>query len=357
MPIIRKKGSPFWYYDFRFGGKRYRGSTETTVKAAARTIESGLLNTLRTEGELVSKESRSPLLRDYLPTFSASIAANQHLAGKTKKYYAAGANLLMKCPLKDVALDRITTSIVAAVEFPHSASTGNNAIRTLSRALSHAVEIGLLRAAPRLHQYAESARDQVFTPDFEARLLAVAPQPLHDVFCILMDTGMRPDECYRLAWEDVLWTDNLIRIPDGKTRAARRTIGISARVRDILTTRAKVQGDNSRWVFPSWKRPGQHIGTVNKSFVQARRAAKLPNRLVLYATRHTFGTDIMAATGNQKLTMKTMGHVDVKTSARYQHPETAQVGSIIDLRNEQRKSVTTSGKNGHTFGHTRHSVQ
>jgi hypothetical protein len=47
----------------------------------------------------------------------------------------------------------------------------------------------------------------------------------------------------------------------------------------------------------------------------------------------------MAATGNAKLTMKSMGHVDVKTSARYQHPGTGQIAHVIDARNARGKEV------------------
>jgi hypothetical protein len=64
----------------------------------------------------------------------------------------------------------------------------------------------------------------------------------------------------------------------------------------------------------------------------------------------------MAATGSAKLTMKSMGHVDAKTSVRYQRPETGQIASIIDARNAQRKSATIH-QDGHTFGHTGQVIQ
>jgi len=62
----------------------------------------------------------------------------------------------------------------------------------------------------------------------------------------------------------------------------------------------------------------------------------------------------MEATKNLKLTMAAMGHIDVKTAMRYQHPETGQVSDMMNQRNSKRKSVTT--ENGHTFGHTEHVV-
>ncbi len=59
----------------------------------------------------------------------------------------------------------------------------------------------------------------------------------------------------------------------------------------------------------------------------------------------------MQETGNVKLVMKSMGHIDVKTAMRYQHPETGQVGRFIDRRNAQRENAAT-GKGDRAFGHS-----
>jgi integrase len=56
-------------------------------------------------------------------------------------------------------------------------------------------------------------------------------------------------------------------------------------------------------------------------FRQARRKAGLPEDLVLYCGRHDFGTRLYEKTKNLKLVMAVMGHKDVKTAMRYQHPE------------------------------------
>lgn len=373
MPLDKREGSPFWYYDFRYAGERYRGSTHTTTKAAAKAFEADLLSTLKNKCELPEKGRPLPLLGDFLSQFSVMIEGDQHLDADTERYYRRGVTLLKNTGLKNVVLDRITKSLVAGVKFPCSAATGNNAIRTLSRAMSYAVELELLHAAPRLKQYAEVPRDQVWSPEQEAKLLAVAPQPLADVFVLLMDLGARPEEVCRLRWKDVLWEENMVRIRrgeedldaakpkrDGKTKAARREVGMSGRVRDVLTRRAREQATNPNcrdtpWIFPSRRKAGAPILNVNKAFADARKEAGLPTSLVLYAARHTFGTEFMRATKDLKLTMTTMGHVDVKTAMRYQHPETGQVASVIDARNAQRKSAVT-GKGdrafGHNFGHS-----
>jgi site-specific recombinase XerC len=46
-----------------------------------------------------------------------------------------------------------------------------------------------------------------------------------------------------------------------------------------------------------------------------------PNQTEHHQQIHDFGTRIPKKTGNLKLVMQTMGHVDVKTANKYQHPE------------------------------------
>ena len=46
--------------------------------------------------------------------------------------------------------------------------------------------------------------------------------------------------------------------------------------------------------------------------------------------RHDFGTRVLKKTGNLKLVMQAMGHVDVKTAMKYQHPELDIVRSALN---------------------------
>jgi integrase len=60
---------------------------------------------------------------------------------------------------------------------------------------------------------------------------------------------------------------------------------------------------------------------VGKLYREARDKAGLPKDLVLYCGRHDFGTRMLRKTGNLAAVMKVMGHRDVRTAMRYQHPE------------------------------------
>ena len=96
---------------------------------------------------------------------------------------------------------------------------------------------------------------------------------------------------------------------------------MSERVFQIL--RARCGTKTSGWVFPSRRKTAKvpHLGSIAVHFREARKKAGLPEKLVLYCGRHDFGTMVASRTGNLKAVMKVMGHKDVKTAMKYQHPE------------------------------------
>ena len=55
-----------------------------------------------------------------------------------------------------------------------------------------------------------------------------------------------------------------------------------------------------------------------------------PEDLVLYCGRHDYGTRVLSNTGNLAAVMKTMGHRDVKTAMKYQHPELEIVRAALN---------------------------
>ena len=86
-------------------------------------------------------------------------------------------------------------------------------------------------------------------------------------------------------------------------------------------------------MFRSQRSGSGHLTTMAGKFRKARAKAGLPKNLVLYCGRHDFGTRVLKETGNLKLVMQTMGHVDVKTAMKYQHPELEIVRSALNDTN------------------------
>ena len=123
----------------------------------------------------------------------------------------------------------------------------NSALRVLRRILRLAVEWKVVPSAPKIEMLeGETRREHVATYDEEIRYLAVCAGMLNDVSTVLFDSGLRPDELHHMEWEhqrwDSGWRYGSIFVARGKTKAARRYIPMSKRVRALLERKWKAAG-------------------------------------------------------------------------------------------------------------------
>lgn len=334
MKLFKKRKSKFFWYDFTVRGQRYRGSTEETNQTRASKIAG-----LKLAGALEGTDPldrKTPTLQEFSKDFLQWVI-EARLAEATKTYYRDGWKLLSKRKeLKAMRLDRITNDVAERQVFPGSAATTNCALRTLSRMLHKAEEQKLIRQAPRLKRVTEHERELRLDDKSEKRLLAGAGkcdwsggsyQLFEDIVKLTRDTGMRNRrETYQMRIENLDWESQIIFVPDSKTPDGRRKVPMSDRVYGILQRRCRDKKGVLKtrgWVFPARRKNTKYpyLRSIAKHFAEARRKAGLPENLVLYCGRHDFGTVMMARTGNLKAVMMVMGHRDVKTAHKYQHPE------------------------------------
>ncbi|HEV2115382.1 MAG TPA: site-specific integrase [Terriglobales bacterium] len=329
---LYKRGD-IWHYDFMIAGCRYRGSTHEATETRARKIESMLMaEAAKVQSPIALR--RSPLLADFAPRFLRWVE-NSALEANTKRYYNVGWARLQSTCLPNLPINRINSEEVDAVKLDGAPAWVNQALRTLRRMLGKAMEWKLLAVAPRIRLRKEYGREDIIDAASEAKLLANAKQPLRDVLIIMQDCGARPEEVFRIRVENINWNTRTIFNPHGKTRKARRHLPISDRMMDLLLLRC---GDRKEgWLFPSKRAECGHLTTVAKQFREARATAGLPNSLVLYCARHTFGTTAYAATGNLAAVMDAMGHQDVRTTIKYQHQDLGIIREAINLRNLRHK--------------------
>ena len=168
-------------------------------------------------------------------------------------------------------------------------------------------------------------------------------QNVHDVFIIGQDTGMRPSEIFRMRIENLDFDNKRVWNPYGKTEKSRRFVPMSERMAALLVLRCT--GGNAGWVFPSARSKSGHIETIAKGFQALRTRAGLSDKLVLYSTRHTYGSYALEATGNLFAVGASMGHVDTKSMEPYQHHDLRSLRDAINLRNRD------ASESGHIFGH------
>jgi integrase len=73
----------------------------------------------------------------------------------------------------------------------------------------------------------------------QAAYLSETSQPLCDIAKVMLDTGMRPEEVFRMRIENIDLKQKTIFNPFGKTKAARRTVPMTDDVLFLLRDRAK----------------------------------------------------------------------------------------------------------------------
>jgi integrase len=156
----------------------------------------------------------------------------------------------------------------------------------------------------------------------ELAYLSKASQPLRDIAQTILDTGLRPDEVFRIRVENIDFAARTIFNPFGKTKAARRTVTMTEAVWTALKGRVKAAKGN--YVFPSKKNTDRPIASVRKAHNAAIRRALIKPHFVLYDLRHTFATRAVAAGVDLPTLSAMLGHTSITMTMRYVHPAAEQ---------------------------------
>ncbi len=373
---VYKRGN-VWWFKFTWKGELIRESTKQTNKRVAEQIEAARKTQLA-KGELGIREKKpTPILehfmvRDFLPFVRTTKAPKPN----TIRFYENSvANLRAYSKLVDLPLDQITAQHIAGFVAHRQAAkvqvaTLNRDLATLRRVFHLAQDWGKISAIlPRLRLLpGENRRERVLTADEEKRYLDAAidigqrraknyqrarvgiravlrgEQPrqvdafaLRDVGTILLDCGLRPEECFRLRWQDNI-RDGAIEIHAGKGRGSRRRIPASPGVLAVLEMRRAAA--LSEWIFPASTKSGHmEASTLKKQHAAALKASRVVP-FVLYTFRHTCIT--RWAKHMDPFTLHILaGHTDMNTTKRYVHPNDADILEAME-----------NVRAGHKIGHS-----
>jgi integrase len=338
--MIYKRGK---YYSFKFQwkGKMHYFATGQANADAARNLESKKRTELA-EGRALDRKKDAPTLRAYLHAAIIPWAEAQFVAvPKSLKWYRNESRVLCEyAPLANATLDQINESLVGGfkswrLKNGKAIATVNSTIRVLRSTLSHAVDDKLLDFVPKIKILkGANVRKWVLLPEQEQAYLDACTEPLRTVATIILDAGLRPDEVFRLRWENVRFSDAMLIVPGTKTASALRPVPMTPRVRGIIESRWK-RGDRptSGWIFPATRAKVGHIvdNTIYEPHTKAVAKIKLnPREFVLYALRHT----CLTRWGNSGMDAWTLarlaGHSNIKQSMTYVHTSDRALHAAID---------------------------
>jgi integrase len=329
---IYKRGRVYWY-KFMWNGEMVRESTRQANQNAARQMEAAHRVSLA-KGEVGIREQKLvPTLKGFCADRVEPWARStfEQAAPKTWLWYCFGVNAAKNSEsLGHLKLNEIGPELIAEFASERQRdglqiSSINSCLRALRRILRLAVEWGVLESHPKVKFLSgERRRERVISATEEALYLAAAVPLLHDVSIVLFDTGMRPDECHSLRWENVNWDsgrNGAVLVAKGKTKAARRVLPLSPRVRMVLENRWTFAGHPAEgWIWPAETKDG-HINhdSLKLQHRKALKAAKL-RPFEVYSIRHTFLTRLGESGCDVWTLARIAGHSNISISQRYVHP-------------------------------------
>lgn len=337
MALYRR--GKIWWYSFEFEGRRIQESTGFRNKKRAKDAESTRRTELLERRAGITRRDLPPRFEEYVSEFLAW--SKKVHRPKTYSLHKLNCETL-KDHFKKTWLDEITTAKVEGFRNTRIAERRRNGTKeqrekgtapavspaTVNRALS-TLRLLLNRARKRFavpdpfdgFKFLRESPGKMRVVSFEEEVayLAAASQPLHDVARVILDTGMRPEEAFRIEVANVDLERKTIFNPFGKTRAARRTLTMTDEVFRIL--KARVADAEGRYVFPSPENPERPIGSVRKAHDAAVRRAKIAENFRLYDLRHTFASRAAMAGVPLPTLGAILGHTTIQMTTRYVHPD------------------------------------
>jgi integrase len=341
---IFKRGNVYWYH-FIFNGQHIQESTKQGNRNVAKQIEAAKRTALA-KGEVGIREREvAPSMAEFCGRVESYARAQyEQTSRKTWQWYRFGLKVILSDEMASRKLDAITpehiAGLVATLQAKEWAVASiNSALRAVRRVFRLALKWGVLATTPEITLLrGENHRDRVLGRDEEAKYLAAASEPLASIATVLVDTGLRPEECFRLRWETLGFHAGrfgTLQVLTGKTKAARRFLPLTKRVRAVLEMLWQNAGrPEEGWVWPAPTKQG-HVwhDSIRVQHKKALKASGL-RPFVVYALRHTFLTRL-GESGCEVWTLaRIAGHSSIKMSERYVHPSGEAVRNAISRISE-----------------------
>ncbi len=346
----RKLDSGRWqarvtYYDPDTGKRRETSQTFATEREAKKWSR---------EQEMAYREdpNRKPpsvqTLTEFFPEWLKTVEA-QGLAAKTvRDYRQMAAHPLNAFGHK--ALKSITTwdiqQLYTAMAETHSSRTVNYVHTVLNRALSDAVDWGLISVNPAAKAKAPRGQRKpvvILTPSEARHFLEVTQGTRwYTLWALMLHTGLRPGEAIAVRWQDIHWDTNTLHVMqavsgDGsrkvvgptKTERSTRPIALGPHILQLLRSRQMEQQNEqaagARWedhdlVFATYEGKLLSPRNVARNFQRDRQRAGLPDTIHPHCLRHTMASHWLAAGQSIKVVSERLGHTSVAfTLQTYAH--------------------------------------
>jgi integrase len=241
MALYKRPDSKFWWMKFTFDGELVQRSTQVANKRDAATIESAYRTQLALGKIGIEPKKDVPTFEKAVEDFILWAKVEHALQPATYKRYYYSCQSLKKYFGK-AKTNRIETKDIEKFIVwrcsqtsqktgePITRETVNHELLTVKMIFNRLIESKILSDNPAqtVKRLSENERQfHVLTFDEENKYLLACPQPLQDVATVMLETGMRCGEVYRLRRSDVYLDKGFLKVVKGKTKSSVRNVHLS----------------------------------------------------------------------------------------------------------------------------------
>ncbi|HEX8264579.1 MAG TPA: site-specific integrase [Pyrinomonadaceae bacterium] len=338
MSVGKRPGSKFYWMSFVFNGQKIQKSTKCTNKREAEAVEAAFRTQLAKKEVGIEPKKKIPTFKEAITEFINWCQIQHAQKPNTIIGYNASCKSLLEYFDHSAQLDSISSQDVEKFKMwrksqpdkrktktPKSKVKGglagasvNRQIACLKVIFNYFIKNGFITKNPAsgIKLLPENlTRWKVISEDTERRYLLAASDPLQSIATLMLETGCRPEELFRLERKNVNLFEKWIFIPFGKTRSARRRIPLSDRAFGVLAH--QMRECVNEYIFIN-ERTGKPITDVKKAHASAIKRSGI-EYFRLYDLRHTFASR-MAMAGVDLVTLKDLlGHSALDMVLRYAH--------------------------------------
>ncbi|MGN0506404.1 MAG: tyrosine-type recombinase/integrase [Lachnospiraceae bacterium] len=134
---------------------------------------------------------------------------------------------------------------------------------------------------------------------------------------LMLDAGLRASEVCKLTWDDVDFTNNLIRINNGKYNKS-RIVPLAPGLKQLMQYSDNKIYRFSKYVVYNRSREQLTVNAIKLLFQRIKRETGI-TRIHAHLCRHTFATSYIVGGGNMEQLRIMLGHADYNVTQTYLH--------------------------------------
>lgn len=323
MPVSKRKGSPYYQYNFKLNGFHFRGSCKTKDIELAKAFEAKERTKVYHELQLGKKpsitieEACDEYYKNHL-AFIKNPKTNLPILGFFKDFFKS--NTLLERVDSRMVVNAIhhlgkekNLAPISILRYFDIFKAMVNRMETQGYQIPRLNWTQLLKS---VRERAPDARIRYLSKNELERLINNATDYLKPVIIFAIHTGLRKANIVNLKWNNVDFDRKTIhvRVKSKKIDGKLHTISMTNYIYKMLDAMHETR--QSDYVFT---RDGVNsLGNFRKAWIATLERAKIED-FRFHDLRHTHASFIVMDSGRLDIVQKSLGHSNINTTLRYAH--------------------------------------